>query len=293
MKTYKVSEFKKIIQESLSDYEPKIAQSVIKANIKNNNDSYSQISKDSAKFQQGFKNGGMHLEENDYDEATNVDGLGMERIKYSYPLDKFTKERLKAQMLGKDSAIQKDIDDESSAVDTKGNEAYLETDGVKGNEFDNAHRGLGSKNSAMIQMGNNIFALTDGTKPAVKHSAFTENTDKMKRLNFKQTIFSNENHIFSLIPESYKIDNNKFLMKDKNDNEYLIEWHINKNFNAGNATILEEKHDKIVQESINKFKHLSNYNSAAQMHETTSKTRVNEDKNFGILIDKAKAIIND
>ena len=217
----------------------------------------------------------------------------MERIKYSYPLDKKTKDRLKAQMLGKDSAIQKDINDEASAVDTTGNEAYLEKDGVKGNEFDNAHRGLGSKNAAMIQMGDNIFALTDGTKPAVKHSAFTENTDKMKRLNFKQTYFANEEHIFSLIPEGYKTDGNKFLMKDKNDNEYLIEWHVNKNFNTGQAIILEEKHDKIVQENINKFKHLSNYNSANQMHETTAKSRVNENKNFALLINKTKEIISE
>jgi hypothetical protein len=293
MKTYKVSEFKKIIKESLPDYGPKIAQSIKTIDAENNKDFYSQMEKDNKESQQGFKNSGIHLEENDYDQATNVDGLGMERIKYSYPLDKKTKDRIKAQMLGKDSAIQKDINDEDSAVDTTGNENYLEKDGVKGNEFDNTHRGLGSKNAAMIQMGNNIFALTDGTKPAVKHSAFTENTDKMKRLNFKQTYFANEKHIFSLIPEGYKVDGNKFLMKDRNDNEYLIEWHVNELFNFGHAIILEERHDKIVQESINKFKFLSNYNSASQMHETTAKTRVNENKNFGVLVDKAKSIMND
>lgn len=291
MKTYKVSQFKEIIRESLKDYNPRIEPSVVKDDIKNNKESYLKITNDSEKSQEGFKNSGIQVEESDYDQATNVDGLGMERIKYSYPLDKKTKDRIKAQMLGKDSAIQKDIDDKASAVDTSGNKAYLEKDGVEGNKFDNDHRGLGSKNAAMIQMGDNIFALTDGTKPAVKHSAFTENTNKLKRLNFKQTKFANEKHMFSLIPESYKIDGNKFLMKDKNDNEYLIEWHVNELFNVGQAIILEEKHDKIVEENINKFKHLSTYNSASQMHETTAKSRVNEDKNFGLLINKAKSIL--
>jgi hypothetical protein len=291
MKTYKVSQFKEIIRESLKDYNPRIEPSVVKDDIKNNKESYLKITNDSEKSQEGFKNSGIQVEESDYDQATNVDGLGMERIKYSYPLDKKTKDRIKAQMLGKDSAIQKDIDDKASAVDTSGNKAYLEKDGVEGNKFDNDHRGLGSKNAAMIQMGDNIFALTDGTKPAVKYSAFTENTNKLKRLNFKQTKFANEKHMFSLIPESYKIDGNKFLMKDKNDNEYLIEWHVNELFNVGQAIILEEKHDKIVEENINKFKHLSTYNSASQMHETTAKSRVNEDKNFGLLINKAKSIL--
>lgn len=292
MNTYKVSEFKQIIKENLSDYSPKITPSVVKTNIKNNKDSYLRAIEDSNQSQQDFINGGIHLKENDYDQATNIDGLGMERIKYSYPLDKKTKARFKDLILGKDSTFQKDIDDESSGVNTKGNLDYLEKDGVIANEFDNDHRGLGSKNAAMIQMGNNIFALTDGTKPAIKHSAFTENTDKLKRLNFKQTYFINEKHMFSLIPDGYKVDGNKFLMKDKNDNEYLIEWHVNELFNSGQAIILEEKHNKIIQESINKFNLLSKYNSASQMHETTSKTRVNEDKNLRILINKAKSIKN-
>lgn len=86
----------------------------------------------------------------------------------------------------------------------------------------------------------------------------------MKRLHFKNTTFLNEAQMIKRIPDDYKVDGNKFLMKDSKGNEYLVECkkdalcesfvHVN---------VIEHNCGKqVLDEALAKFNHLSGYKSS-------------------------------
>ena len=51
--------------------------------------------------------------------------------------------------------------------------------------------------------------------------------NKMKRINFKKTVFLQKEDVEKYIPEEYKKDGNKFIMRDAERTEYMVEWKAN------------------------------------------------------------------
>jgi hypothetical protein len=110
---------------------------------------------------------------------------GMERLKYNN-IDKKFQDRVNALVNGKDSTLQKDIDDETSGVSTVGNKDFVKRSQAL-NKFDNDHSGFGKDNKASVQFGDYIQILPDD-KPAHKHNAFdNKNESKNKPMkNIKE-----------------------------------------------------------------------------------------------------------
>lgn len=86
----------------------------------------------------------------------------------------------------------------------------------------------------------------------------------MKRLHFKNTTFLNEEQMIKRIPDDYKVDGNKFLMKDSKGNEYLVECKkdaICESF--VHVNVIEHNCGKqVLDEALAKFNHLSGYKSS-------------------------------
>ena len=91
----------------------------------------------------------------------------------------------------------------------------------------------------------------------------------MKRLVFKNTVFLNEENVKKRIPEDYKTDNNKFLMKDSIGNEYIVECKKDKEINYINTNIrLIKASPKIVNEELSRIKALSSYSTSKYLGES-------------------------
>ncbi len=335
----------------------------------------------------------------------------MERWKYDVINEPF-KEKVDAQVLGKTSTLEKDIDEEASGVSTQGNKKFLQK-AKDMNKFDNDNKGVGNREQAVVQLGSNIapgaghpgrsknpfestqkvnenkcngscirkvgddWRVVSGKtgklwpqKYDTKESAedalkayhvqenkvkvgeiFTEtkhnlklkftglNEDKTKlnfidessnkkytlmkenfkkglnegvllrqnyeegmeqqqnnqrfeskntkRLNFKKDNFICESHMFTLIPEDYKVHGNRFYMKDASENEYLIEWNDKL---KQKAVILEHKNEKKLNENMSRMKDLWNYNSLNTTKPLNEQERVSEKQNLGNFIQKVKEV---
>lgn len=77
--------------------------------------------------------------------------------------------------------------------------------------------------------------------------------NKMKRLNFK-TEFTSVEEVKELIPENYKVDDHTFLMTDGNQT-FKMRWDESLN----EATILNFKNKKSINENVNKMKKLYDF----------------------------------
>lgn len=91
--------------------------------------------------------------------------------------------------------------------------------------------------------------------------------------------------MLSRIPDLYMVEGNRFIMRDKNANEYLVEWHeekpnVKRFFTKEN--ILEEQ---------NKMKHLSNYNSGEKFGLSTPNSRINENTEINNMLDKVRKLM--
>ena len=108
---------------------------------------------------------------------------------------------------------------------------------------------------------------------------------KIKMLTFKNTQFLSEGHMMSRIPDEYKTEGNRFVMKDSADNQYLVEWHTNE------PMVTKKPNMKLVNEQKERIKQLWGYKSA-EAKTSTSSFRMQEDKGFNDMVNKARKLMD-
>ena len=111
----------------------------------------------------------------------------------------------------------------------------------------------------------------------------------MKRLVFKKEFNGVENAL-KMIPESYKVDNKTFQMTDGNEN-YEIRWEGS--LNEGKAIVIKASDKQLMNEDMNKMKHLMGYKSQDTLGNLKGEQRINENKSFNNIWNKTKDLLNE
>mgnify|MGYP003638523682 CR=1 FL=1 len=104
----------------------------------------------------------------------------------------------------------------------------------------------------------------------------------MKRLTFKKP-FNGMDSALKLIPESYKVDGKEFQITDGTET-YNIRWDINE------ATVLIAENKNLINEDMNKIKHLMGFKSQDTLGTLKGEERLNENKSFTDVWNKTKDI---
>lgn len=123
----------------------------------------------------------------------------------------------------------------------------------------------------------------ENNKETIKES------EKMKRLKFKKP-FNGVSNALNLIPENYKVDNKVFEMSDGNES-YKVRWEGS--LNEGKGIVLIASDATLVNEDVEKMKHLMGYNSKDTLGTLKGSERINEDKKFSDIWSKTKSILNE
>lgn len=154
----------------------------------------------------------------------------------------------------------------------------------KVSDFKIVTRGYLEKKNIDISDSNNWF------KPNInKDNNTIEINESMKRLVFKKEFKGVENAL-KLIPESYKVNNKQFQMTDGNE-KYEIRWEGN--LTEGRAVILKASDKQLMNEDMQKMKHLMGYKSQETLGNLKGAERINEDKKFGDVWNKTKSLLNE
>jgi hypothetical protein len=109
----------------------------------------------------------------------------------------------------------------------------------------------------------------------------------MKRLKFKQE-FKGVGNALKLIPESYKVNNKVFEMTDGVES-YRMRWEGN--LNEGRAVVLMASDKTMVNEDMQKMKHLMGYKSQETLGTVKGKARIDENKIFSDIWKKSQILI--
>lgn len=278
--SYKVSELKKLISESSNEFKPKKGEGVEKENKKNNGKAYSDSEKRVKNYDGGLKNNPKPKTK-----YTKEDGnktlldYNPENAPESY------KKRVHAQVKGYTSELEMNNGIEKTG-DYDNNENIYQGIKKSGKEMHDKEEkfkrtGLqGSKAPASAFTKEEMYESKDGFNMRNLINTITENTKtnkpqfteqkSVKTVFFKKTSFLTEGHMISRIPDEFKNEGCQFKMKDKHGTEYLIEW------SNGNANIISCYHKQKIDETLNTFHKISNYNDN-HYKTSTPQLRINED----------------
>lgn len=262
---YSGKELKRILSESIAGYKP-ITMGDAMSKSKDLN---TRSNKES------LKNVKLNISNEDFKpvkangQSTDIgNNKNMLDIQFDVDPGKEYKERVKKQVTGENSEFGNASEDKEA---NKGNKEFYKA--AKNGAKDYVERKQKLNNSGIV--GRSVPV-------GKKETPFSEKIDKVKKLNFKNTKFLNEKHILSLVPEDYKKDGNRFVMKDCNHDEYLIEWKIENGIKGSKAPVSEgiivKYENKIkLEEDFKRIKELYSYKSSDYNVSLTNKDKVNED----------------
>ena len=261
-------ELKQIIKESNKEFKAMLGDKVESTNKANNAQAYKEIEKQIKDYDGGLRN--YDNKEKDI-VSSEDDNKGMHNLQYD-SISKDFKDKVQSQMKGYTSKQAEDLhkNDAFGNADFGGS---LDKAKAKQKEIEDCE--LTGK-----QMGLTGRETKDELKKAQKSSVM-ENEDKMKQLYFKNTEFINEDHITSLIPDKFRVEEKKFVVKDKTNTEYLVEWSCNR------AHILQKMNYQVLNEELDRIKTLFNYKSPTFYSSNHSRI-VNEDNEIQKMVNNAR-----
>ena len=279
-----VKALKQLISESSNEFKAKIGPNVESEDKKNNGKAYSDAKKRAKDY-----DGGLSKEVGE--EKAKFEKKDGNKTLLDYTPENASddyKKRVHAQMKGytsvaeMENGIEKcgDFSDndniykgiKKSGEEMHKNEEDFKASGLQANKMPRKTfvKGEMYESKEGVDMRNMINTLKEASympKPILKENA------KLKTVYFKKTTFLNEEHMTSRIPDEFKNEGEQFKMKDKNGTEYIVEW------NHGKAEILSYENKQKINETMEKFHHITNYKSNMTRTSTTNK---NLQENVGV-----------
>ena len=273
--TYSVGELRRVIRESSqNEFKPKLGPNVERDDKKNAQDAYKTAEKRAKDYDGGLKTPEkMKLSPR---EDGNKTMLGLDYD--NEPGDDY-KKRVKAQAMGYASDAEKNNDIKKVG---EFNDDFYENEKKTVKQMSDDRENI--RTAGLVSS-----ELKDNDKEYGKvNTVFNEG--RVKRLTYQHTKFMNESQIYSKIPEDFKVDGNKFIVRDATESEYLVEWCVDKKNNISEGRIIKERNLRETNKTIDRMAELMGYNSSSIYGRSASKSVVNENKNVEEMLKNIRQI---
>lgn len=267
-----IGELRRVLnEESKSEFKPVVFGDEDTKKI--NREAYSDIMKETEKY-----NGGLTKPKKKLGGGISAtDNKGMHDLVYDN-INKPFKEKVKSQMKG---YVSKDAE-ERHKDDEFGNADFDN----KGEIYTSA-----KEHAEAVKKGKDIASEIGLTGRELNKKDIEDNTEtmaeskKIKMLSFKNTKFISEGHMLTMVPDEYKVEGKKFIMKDGKDTQYLVEW------TSKEPNVSKKINKTLVNEEKERIKHLWEYKSP-ESKTSTPNFRLQEDKDFKNIVNKARSLMN-
>ena len=261
----------KSVLEAKNEFEPVFGKNVPQDNKKINTQAYSDIKKETGDY-----DGGLGSDRHKKGESvTTANNRGMSDLDYD-SISKPFKDKVKSQLKGYTSAENEKL----HKNDEFGN-AYYDSNNLSKDIADHAKEAKKEKDKSK----------TDGLVSSKYKNETEKSTEdmfeskKISKIQFKHTQFLSEGHMLSKVPDEFKVEGKRFIMKDTADNEYLVEWTDKK------PNVTKKFNKTLVNEEMNRIKSLYGYKSKDYFTTTNSQSRMNESKEFSDMLNKARKLM--
>ena len=272
-KTKSVSKRSVLEAKEKNEFEPVFGKNVPSDNKKINTQAYNDIKKETGAYDGGL---GSYSHNKKGEALTPANNRGMADLDYD-SISKPFKDKVKAQLKGYPSVENEKLHEKDDAF---GN-AYYDSNNLSKDIANHAKEAKKEKDKSK----------TDGLVSSKYKNETEKNSDtmfeskKISKIQFKHTQFLSEGHMLSKVPDEFKVEGKRFIMKDTADNEYLVEW------TAKQPNVTKRINKTQVNEEMNRIKSLYGYKSKDYFTTTNSQSRINENKEFSDMIKKARQLM--
>ena len=267
--TINVGELRRILREANEMKPVMYGQEETK---KTNEKAYSDIKKAVEKYDGGLSKDAKKLGGG----ISATDNKGMHDLEYDN-ISKPFKDKIRSQMKG---YVSKDAEDKHKN-DEFGNATFDKDENIY-----NAAK----EHAKAVKQGKDTAAEIGLTGRELNKKDIERNTETMgeskriKMLSFKNTKFISEGHMRTMIPDDYKVEGKKFIMRDSADNQYLVEW------TSKEPKITKKLNMSLVNEEKERIKQLWAYRSTESKTSTPS-FRIQENNEFSDMVQKARKLM--
>lgn len=288
-----VKAINKLISESSQEFKAKLGPNVENKDKEINGKAYSDAKKRAKDFDGG-------LDKEIGEDKAKFEKIDDNRTTLDYQPENATpeyKKRVHAQVKGYSSEQEMNNGIEKSG-DFSDNENIYNALKKSGEEMQDAIKS--GKTSGLVARElpdkvfdrKNMYESKDGFDMRALIDRFTQNEkeankqvneNNIKTIRFKKTEFLNESHMISKIPDDFKVNGTSFRMRDKNGDEYLVEWKNNKPY------VVNHLYKQQLSEEMSRMKELMGYKSSDTV--TSTSDRLNEnDEIFRSTLNKIREI---
>lgn len=268
-----VGELKRVISESKNEFEPVVFGNKETKEI--NKKAYADTSKKIKDYDGGLTDNEKYVNAPGRG-IGNDDNKGMHDIMYDNKNKPFS-EKVKSQMKGYVS---------KQAEDLHKDDAFGNADFDKDGEIYKALKGhaeeVKKNRDTATEIGLTGRELDKKEVEKLRHPM--GESKKIKKLTFKNTRFISEGHMLSKVPDEYKKNGNKFIMKDSHDNEYIVEW------TEREPNVTKKTNMTLVNEQKERIKSLWEYRSR-EANTTTPSFRLQENKEVSDMVNRVKELM--
>lgn len=265
-----VGELRRVLSEETKEYKPVVFGSEETAKI--NKDAYNDIRKETENY-----NGGLT-----YTKKTPGGGIGasdnkgMSDLMYDN-INKSYMDKVESQTKG---YVSKDAE-EQHKNDEFGN-AFYDNEGKTFQAAKKHAKMVKAGKDAAVEMG--LTGRMLNKDDVEKNRSAIGESKKIKMLSFNKTKFISEGHVSSMIPDEFKVDGSRFIMRDSVNNQYLVEW------SDGSPTLTKKTNMDVVNEQKDRIRELWGY-SSPQSFRSNPEMRMNEENGFSDMVNKARKLM--
>ena len=267
-----VGELRRTLAESQNEFKPKMFGHEESKKI--NDKAYKDMTKQTSEY-----NGGIQARDNKKAESdfTLNDNKGMHDLRYDNTNDAF-KKRVQSQMKGYASEQAEKLHKNEEL----GNGQYDKDGKILKAAKDHAKRMKDGRVTAS-EIGLTGREISRKSYEDLNDTVFE--SKKIKRLSFKKTKFLNEDHVLSRVPDELKTEGSRFIMRDSENTEYLVEW------TKTDPIVTKKLNRSLVEEEKQRIKQLWEYNSKDHEVMTNCEVRLNEQKEFSNVLNKVRKLM--
>lgn len=278
-KRYSLDELREALRESTNEFKPRKGDGVDAENKKNNGEAVRDIEKRTKEYDGGFQNKERKTPPEDpkdfnkttleYNFVTEPSKEYKDRVKqlavYGTPHELSEEEKDPEKNGGYDySSTEKFYDDRKEVADIR-NER----------QTDERHAGLKARMYPRETFENDTLFKESRT---------------MKRLNFKNTKFLSEAQMLEKVPDSYKFDGNKFVMRDSTGTDYLVECKVDEQFGYTDMKVIGQYNKEQIKEQLSRMRNLYGYSSGEFNPGTTNESREKETEALTEMLHRVKSV---
>ena len=278
-KRYSLDELREALRESTNEFKPKKGDGVDAENKKNNREAVRDIEKRTTEYDGGFKNKERKTppeDPKDFNKTT---------LEYNFvtdPSDDYKKRVKQLAVYG----TPHQLTDEEKDPQKNGGYDYTTTEKF----YDDRKEVADIRNER--QTGERHAGLKARMYPreTFENDTLFKESRTMKRLHFKNTKFLSEEQMLKKVPDNYRFDGNRFVMRDSTGTDYLIECRVDDKFGFTEMNVIGQYNKEQIKEQLSRMRNLYGYSSSDFNAGTTNESREKETEALTEMLQRIKNV---